>query len=688
MAMKTRPSKGLSRKSVIRRMILLGVLALATVSVSYPDPLNKVIAKVNQATSWSIPAVHAPFVLGLDLQGGTRLEYVADTSKVAPGDEKNALDGVRDVIERRVNTIGVSEPVISTAKAGNEWRVAVELAGIRDVNQAIKLIGETPLLEFKEQNTDAPRTLTADEKKKMDADNAAAEKAAQDALTRALKDPGSFEQIVREVSQDPTTKAKGGDLGFIKDNVGLSEIYDPVKEDTAGTMHPTVISTAAYDVVAKVEEIKDAGMEIEASHILIAFAGASNSTSTRTKDDAKKLIDSIKAQATPQNFATLAKKYSEDPSTATKGGDLGWFGKGVMVEQFEGPAFALKVGEISAPVESAFGYHLILKVAERPQKDVRVRAAFFKKTQESDILGPQDQWKNTTLSGKNLKRSELTFDQRLGGAQVSLVFDDEGSKLFAEITKRNIGKPVGIFLDGQPISTPTVNQEITGGQAVITGSFSINEAKLLAQRLNAGALPVPINLIAQQSVGPTLGQDSVQASMVAGLWGLLFIAVFMIGWYRLPGLLSVITLGLYVALSMTIFKILPVTLTLSGIAGFILSLGIAVDANVLVFERLKEELGAGKPLPIAIEEAFVRAWSSIRDGNATTLISCVVLYWFSSSVIKGFALTLLIGVLLSMFSAIVAARSVLRFVVGFPVVRTWTWLFPGMKRPEEPKPTV
>ncbi|MEK7116454.1 MAG: protein translocase subunit SecD, partial [Patescibacteria group bacterium] len=272
-------------------------------------------------------------------------------------------------------------------------------------------------------------------------------------------------------------------------------------------------------------------------------------------------------------------------------------------------------------------------------------------------------------------RAQIDFDSQSGAVQVSLVFDEEGAALFADITKRNIGKPVAIFLDGQIISQPTVQSVIPSGQAVITGSFSIPEAKILAQRLQAGALPVPIKLIAQQSVGPTLGQDSVHKSFLAGLWGFAFIVIFMLAWYRLPGLLAIASLVLYVVISFAIFKILPVTLTLSGIAGFILSLGIAVDANVLIFERLKEELRAGKAYGLALEEAFRRAWPSIRDGNSTTLISCAVLYWFSSSIIKGFALTLAIGILMSLFTAIVVTRTTLRLIATPRVIETLPWLF-------------
>ncbi|MDO8509727.1 MAG: protein translocase subunit SecD, partial [bacterium] len=234
--------------------------------------------------------------------------------------------------------------------------------------------------------------------------------------------------------------------------------------------------------------------------------------------------------------------------------------------------------------------------------------------------------------------------------------------LFADITTRNAGKPVAIFLDGSPISIPRVNEPILSGSAVISGSFSLSEAKTLAQRLNSGALPVPIELISQQKVDATLGMDSLNKSMYAGLIGFLAVIIFMILYYRLPGVIAVVALALYSALSLTIFKVIGVTLTLSGIAGFILSVGMAVDANVLIFERLKEELRLKKNLRSAMEEAFVRAWPSIRDSNITTLISCFFLIWMGGGFVQGFAVTLAIGVLVSMFTAITVTRALLRFI--------------------------
>jgi preprotein translocase subunit SecD len=252
---------------------------------------------------------------------------------------------------------------------------------------------------------------------------------------------------------------------------------------------------------------------------------------------------------------------------------------------------------------------------------------------------------------------------------VGLEFNDEGKKLFAEITERNVGKLVAIYLDHLPISVPVVNEVIRDGRAVISGgSFEgaegLKEAKLLAQRLNAGALPVPIKLISQQSVGASLGKASLDKSFFAAIVGLIVLSLFMILYYRLPGLLAVFSLGIYIMIVISLFELIPITLTLAGIAGFILSIGMAVDANVLIFERMKEELRAGKPLSLAIEEGFVRAWTSIRDSNISSLIICLILFYFGTSIIEGFALTLGIGILISMFSAIIITRTFLRIIGG------------------------
>ncbi|EKE19205.1 MAG: hypothetical protein ACD_9C00094G0002, partial [uncultured bacterium] len=291
----------------------------------------------------------------------------------------------------------------------------------------------------------------------------------------------------------------------------------------------------------------------------------------------------------------------------------------------------------------------------------------------------QPQFKPTGLTGKNLKKAEVVFEQQgIGTPQVSLLFDDEGKKLFEEITERSVGKRVAIMIDGVIISAPTVQEKISEGTAVITGNFTLDEAKELARNLNAGALPVPISLISRQTVGATLGQESVQQSLIAGLIGLLVVCLFMIFYYRLPGVLAVFALMIYAIVVLALFKLIPVTLTLAGVAGFILAIGMAVDANVLIFERMREELRAGKNLGTAIDVGFKQAWNSIRDSNVSTLIICLVLYWFGTSVIKGFALTLGIGILVSMFSALTVTRVFLRLSAMSPAGKASWWF--GMNK--------
>lgn len=490
---------------ILAAIIVFAIMVGLAVGGNYYNSFAKNVAsKTNQTVI--LPLVtEIPFSLGLDLQGGTHLVYQADVANIPEADRTGALESVRDVIERRVNAFGVSEPVVQVNQGMNgEYRVIAELAGIKDVKEAIKLIGETPILEFKEP-----------------------------------------------------------DLNAVK------------------------------------------------------VTGAS--------------------------------------STA-----------------------AVTAG-----------------------------------------------WKSTELTGKYLKRASLQFNQNDGTPEVSLEFNAEGAKLFEDITARNIGQQVAIFLDGYPISVPTVNEKITGGSASISGKFTAEEAKLLVKRLNSGALPVPISLISQKTVEASLGSKSIDNSMKAGLLGLLLVSIFMILYYRLPGVLSVLSLMVYGLTVLAIFKALPVwlslllvvamigliyytfnelkifngtlavlfavigvvlfvyaqqaiTLTLSGIAGFILSIGVAVDANILIFSRTREELKLGKSVSQAVENGFKRAWPSIRDGNVSIIITCLILMFFGTSSIKGFGTTLFIGVAVSMFSAIVITHTLFVLILGDWLDKR-TWLL-GVKK--------
>jgi protein-export membrane protein SecD len=391
-----------------------------------------------------------PFSLGLDLAGGTHLVYTADLSEILERDIEDSLDSLRNVIERRVNIFGVSEPVVQVEKHEEERKIAgrliVELPGVTDISEAVNLIGTTPVLDFRTENPNV-----------------------------------NF----KELTFNPTTGnpvSGGKELSF-------SEIYLP-----------------------------------------------------------------------------------------------------------------------------------------------------------------------SGLSGKHLSRAQVQFDQVTGEPYVALTFNGEGAELFKKITKENVGKTVAIFLDGLPIQTPVVQQEISGGQAQITGRYTLSEAKTFVERLNAGALPVPIKLLSTQNVGATLGAEAIGRGVRASFVGLAFVAIFFVLWYRLPGLLAVLSLSIYFVTVLALFKLFSVTLTAAGIAGFIISLGIAVDANVLIFERMKEERKRGRDFTEAQKEGFSRAWLSIRDSNFSSLISAMILFWFGTSLIKGFALTFAIGILVSMFTAIVVTR--------------------------------
>jgi len=534
--------------------------------------------------------------LGLDLAGGAHLVYEADVSQIPEDQRESAVEGTRDVIERRVNAFGVGEPVVQTNKTETGYRIIVELPGVTDITDAIGRIGDTPVLEFKEAAEAVP--LTEEE--------------------RAEREKVNEEQKVR-----------------------------------------------AEEVLADLKN---------------------------------ELINGV-AQDFDNYFGDKARSISEDQLTKEKRGDFGFLRKGAMPENFQDILFdALEDGQMHDElIETVFGYHIISRLesqcfdtqnntvvlcpphiddqdSENSEvvREVRGRHILFQKLD----FGPKtaaDPWKNTKLSGEHLKRASMVFDSQSGLPVVNIEFNSEGSKLFEEITERNVGRPVAIFLDGELISAPNVQQKISGGSATISGNFTIAEAQDLTRRLNAGALPVDIELVSQQQIGASLGKESVQRSFLAGILGMLLVIVFMILYYRLPGIVASVALIIYGLIMISIFKLIPVTLTLSGIAGFILSIGLAVDANVLIFERIKEELRNKKTLQAAIDEGFSRAWTSIKDSNISTLITAFILVWLGESLVKGFGITLGIGVILSMISAITITRVLLKLVARSGKEGNWMW---------------
>jgi len=459
----------MSKKKIYLIISIVFILAFFAGNLSYPRYFNRGVDFLNQKLSLKFPHFpEIPFKLGLDLQGGTHLIYEADLSSIAENEKTNSMEGLRDVIERRVNLFGVREPVVQI----QGQKLIVELAGVIDPAQAINEIGKTPFLEFKEQ---------------------------------------------------------------------------------------------------------------------------------RDKEETKKILDKQKEI------------------------------QGKSMEEVQ------KIENLQLILEDPY-------------------------------------FKSTPLTGKYLKKAELNFDQNTSKPLVSLEFNDEGAKIFEELTEKNVGKQLAIYIDQNPISAPVVQEKISGGKAQITGKFSIEEAKELTRNLNAGALPVPIKLISQQNVGPTLGKISLEQSLKAGIFGFLAILLFMIIFYRIPGIFASLSLLIYVVYILTLFKLIPVTLTLAGIAGFILSMGMAVDANILIFSRMREELNAGKTYLISIEEGSRRAWPAIRDGNFTTILVGLILFWLGTSFVKGFALTLVIGNLVGLFTAIFITNSLLRCLSGDKSSR-WIWLW-------------
>lgn len=283
---------------------------------------------------------------------------------------------------------------------------------------------------------------------------------------------------------------------------------------------------------------------------------------------------------------------------------------------------------------------------------------------DGEEISKEPPFVDTGLTGRYLEAASLEFAGGNGGQLaneplVSVRFSKEGGELFAEITRENVGEQLGIFLDGELLSAPVINEPITGGTAIISGGFTPDEARALAQNLSFGALPVPIELVSTQTIGASLGEEVLQKGVTAGLYGFGLVLLFMMLWYRLPGLVAGVALLSYITIMLALFQYIPVTLTAAGLAGFILSLGMAVDANVLVFERMKEEYQAGSRSREAAKVGFARAWSAIRDGNVTSLLSAIILFWFGTSLVKGFALVFGLGVLVSMFSALVVTRTLL-----------------------------
>lgn len=628
--------------------------------------------------------------LGLDLQGGTQLDYRIDlrsaNERNADEDDSNdvriqdVIEGVRTTIERRVNGLGVSEPQIYTANVAGEEHIIVELAGIKDIEEAKAVVGKTIQLEFKEAKTEAdPNELS----------NIEAE--ANEVLQKALNVDTDF------ASLGQSTMTSDGKITF-KENKEyfeseLSENYKNIIPSLKeGQVYGKVFdgggeyilsadgnitekkTKAIVQLVSKEdkEKVETTEERVRASHVLIAYAGAERAAEdvTRTKEEAEAIAAEVleKAQATPGKFAELASEYSDGP-TKTSGGDLNFFGRGQMTTAFENAAFTMEVDQVAEEVvETEFGYHIIMVTDKEEATENKFTETSYVYNEIAFDTTP-DPWKPTGLDGSHFKYATVAYNQ-IGAPQVNIEFDSEGGDLFEEITGRLTGQRLAIFVGGQLISAPNVNEKISGGTAVITGNYTLQEALQLANDLNTGAIDAPIILSGQYTISATLGDNALRVSLLAGIIGLIVLALFMIFYYRLLGLFAVIALIIYAIIFVFILKTTPIVMTLAGIAGIILSIGMAVDANILIFERTKEELNEGKNFTASVQTGFERAWTSIRDSNVSSLITCVILWFFGNSIIRGFALMLGLGILVSMFTAITITRSFIRTLAGTKVSKS------------------
>lgn len=731
---------------------IVGIILITLVLGFYDLPPN-VQSKIAPFTPEAI--TNTKLQLGLDLQGGSQLDYKIDLRDVPEKYQQDIIDGVMNVISKRVNGLGVAEPNIYVADLPGEKHIVVELAenaqitqddtdkylnvGKKDAEKKVvdklttdekkkvslekakETVGKTIQLEFKEKKE-------AVDPKEKETIKTNAQKALND-----IKGGKDFTVIAQEESLNNPEKVKYNKQDYQTEDQVPSKIKDTLKKLKIGEYTKDLVETGGTFIMddATGSAIEDTGLgiiklidkqeekldkkEVSVSHILIAYKGSkgADASVTRTQEEASKLAEELKTKLqSGEDFSKLAKEYSEDKSNKDTGGvlDKAVNGDGTYAYDFEQAALKLtKKDEVSPVTKTEFGYHII------KANDVKTSVNQTKYKYESLVFSLlPDPWQNTGLTGKYFVHADVQLDN-FYQPYVAIQFNDEGAKLFEDLTSKNVGKPIAIFVGGEKISAPKVDEKISGGKAIIKGTFSSEEAKTLARNLNTGAIPAPIILTGEYTIGATLGEEALNQSMFAGLIGLILVIAFMIFMYRLPGVFASLALITYISILLFVAKSqLPtwmaliigigvfvyllakvinskeggweklisfilsclalffltfilqsgIVMTLAGIAGIIMSLGVAVDANVLIFERLKEELKSGKTFSAALDAGFDRAWAAIRDSNFSTLITCAILFYFGSSMVKGFAMNLAAGIVISMFTAITITRTLLRTIVG------------------------
>lgn len=727
-----------------RKLIYTGLIILGGLLLSFFDIPADVQKNIAPYTPQAI--LDSKINLGLDLQGGSQLDYKIDLRKVPEGERNIIVDGILNVINKRVNSLGVAEPNIYTSDVGDEKHLIVELAGIKDLEEAKDIVGKTIQLEFKEQK-DTPEDPELEAKVKEQA---------QGILDKILEGE-DFKLLAQEEEQAYPGKVFYSEVEefAFKDEVptNLQEVLFSLEAgetnselvdnsgnftvDASGNVVPGAQGFFIVQVTEKqeTEKTNENPRSVKTSHILIAYSDV-NEDVERTEEEAKtRAQEVIQKLKDGKDFTKMAEEYSDDKGSSVNGGALPdpvIKDEGTYVKEYETASLELaKVGDFTEePVKSPFGFHII-KADEITEASSETTTEPQIKYRTLTFSAMPDPWQETGLSGQHFSRADVEFTPTYQ-PYVAITFNDEGAKLFEDITRRNVGKPVAIFVGGNLISAPNVNEVIAGGRAQITGQFTVEEAQNLARDLNTGAIPAPIILAGQYTIGATLGQDALQKSLSASLIGFALIALFMILYYRLPGLLATIALGVYAAILIFLIKVAmpigwalgisvlifiylvmkilknkesgpekaitgilacfilffatfifatPIVLTLAGVAGVILSIGMAVDANILIFERIKEELRDGRSLAASIEVGFDRAWSSIRDSNFSSLITCGILFYFGSSIIQGFAFNLAAGILVSMFTAITITKTFLE-TLSHSSVNTNSWLFGTAKKKE------